>query len=123
MEARRPVILAVDRNKRNLELLGKVLGEHGYATRGANDLQEFARALADDHIELALVDIAGFDRRIWEFCERLRDRGTPFLVLSPRQAAALEQESVTHGARGMLVKPLTVQQLLRLIERLLEDEG
>lgn len=119
----RPVILTVDRNQRNLELLGQVLAQNGYETRVAGDLPAFAQALAAGGIDLALVDIAGFDRRIWDFCERLRDEGTPFLVLSPRQAAALEEQSVAHGARGMLVKPLAVNELLRLVARLLEEDG
>ena len=58
-----PVILAVDHNSRNLELLSQFLGREGYQTRTAADLQEFDQALAEaDGIELALVDIAGFDR-------------------------------------------------------------
>jgi hypothetical protein len=33
-------------------------------------------------INLALVDIAGFDRRIWEKYVRLRTENIPFFVLS-----------------------------------------
>ncbi len=117
-----PVILAVDHNSRNLELLSQFLGREGYQTRTAADLQEFDKALAEiDGIDLALVDIAGFDRSIWERCEALRHQKIPFLVLSPRQSAAIQQASLTHGAHGFLVKPLTVKDLLGLICSLLKQ--
>ena len=107
------VILAVDRNHRNLELLSQFLGREGYQTRPAATLEEFDQALAEANgIGLALVDIAGFDRAIWERCEGLRHHEIPFLVLSPKQSAAIQQASLTHGARGVLIKPLVVRELL-----------
>jgi DNA-binding response OmpR family regulator len=118
-----PVILAVDHNRRNLELLGQFLGRGGYQTRTAATLEEFDEVLAGvDNISLALVDIMGFDRSIWQRCEELRHHKIPFLVLSPKHTAALQQESLTHGARGVLVKPLVVRELLGLISSLLEED-
>jgi len=119
-----PMILAVDRNHRNLELLSQFLGREGYQTRPAATLEEFDQALAEANgIGLALVDIAGFDRAIWERCEELRHHKIPFLVLSPRQSAAIQQASLTHGARGVLIKPLVVRELLGLIRSLLEEDA
>jgi DNA-binding response OmpR family regulator len=118
------VILAVDRNHRNLELLSQFLEREGYQTRPAATLEEFDQALAEANgIGLALVDIAGFDRAIWERCEELRHHKIPFLVLSPRQSAAIQQASLTHGARGVLIKPLVVRELLGLIRSLLEEDA
>jgi DNA-binding response OmpR family regulator len=118
------MILAVDRNHRNLELLSQFLGREGYQTRPAATLEEFDQAVTEaDGIGLALVDIAGFDRAIWERCEGLRHHKIPFLVLSPRQSAAIQQASLTHGARGVLIKPLVVRELLGLIRSLLEEEA
>jgi CheY-like chemotaxis protein len=116
------VILAVDRNPRNLELLSQFLGNEGFTTRRAATIEEFDAALDESApVGLALVDIAGFDRSIWERCERLRDRDIPLLVLSPRHSAALQQESLAHGARGVLVKPLAMRELLGLIRSLLDE--
>ena len=118
-----PVILAVDHNHRNLELLNHFLGREGYHTRTATTLEEFDLVLAEaNSIGLALVDITGFDRRIWERCEGLRHHSIPFLVLSPRQSNAIQQASITHGARGVLIKPLVVKELLGLIHSLLEED-
>jgi DNA-binding response OmpR family regulator len=119
-----PVILAVDHNHRNLELLTQFLGKEGFHLRTASSLEEFDQMLTRlDSIELALVDIAGFDRSIWERCERLRDATVPFLVLSAKQSAAVQQASLSHGARGVLVKPLVVKKLVGIMRALLaEDE-
>jgi DNA-binding response OmpR family regulator len=118
------VILAVDRNHRNLELLSQFLGREGYQTRTAATLEEFDQVLAEaDGIGMALVDIAGFDRSIWERCEGLRHHKIPFLVLSPKQSAALQHVSLTHGARGVLIKPLVVKELLGLVRSLLEEDA
>jgi DNA-binding response OmpR family regulator len=117
------VILAVDRNHRNLELLNQFLGREGYQTRTAATLEEFDEVLGGGNdIGLALVDIAGFDRSIWERCEGLRHHKIPFLVLSPKQSMAIQQASLTHGARGILIKPLIVRELLGLIRSLLEED-
>jgi DNA-binding response OmpR family regulator len=118
------VILAVDRNHRNLELLSQFLGREGYQTRTAATLEEFDQVLAEaDGIGLALVDIAGFDRNIWERCEGLRHHKIPFLVLSPKHSVTLQQVSLTHGAHGVLIKPLIVKELLALISSLLEEDS
>jgi DNA-binding response OmpR family regulator len=117
------VILAVDRNHRNLELLNQFLGREGYQTRTAATLEEFDEVLGTGNdIGLALVDIAGFDRSIWERCEGLRQHKIPFLVLSPKQSVAIQQASLTHGARGVLIKPLIVRELLGLIRSLMEED-
>jgi DNA-binding response OmpR family regulator len=118
-----PIILAVDRNHRNLELLSQFLGREGYQTRTAATLEEFDQALAAiSDIGLALVDIAGFDRTIWERCEGLRHHKIPFLVLSPRHSSAIQQASLSHGAHGILIKPLVVKELLGLIVSLLDSD-
>ena len=117
-------ILAVDRNTRNLELMKAFLEKNGYHVETAATLEAVDRALLGRHtIHLALVDIAGFDRGIWERCERMRDARIPFLVIFPQQQAAIQEESLEHGAHGTLTKPLAQQQLLGLISGLLGEEA
>jgi DNA-binding response OmpR family regulator len=119
-----PVILAVDRNRRNLELLRQFLMKEGYQVHIAASPEEFDVALAEpDRIGMALVDIAGFDGSIWERCEGLRRQRIPFVVLSPKQSAAIQQASFSHGAHGVLVKPLVVKELMGIIRGLLEEDA
>ncbi|MGI2902835.1 response regulator [Tolypothrix sp. VBCCA 56010] len=116
------LILTVDSNSRNLELLNQFLNKQGYETIGVNSLSELDRQLSElSEIKLVMLDIAGFDRTIWERCEQLQNQQIPFLVISPKQSATIQLQSVAHGARSMLVKPLVMRQLLALIKSLLGD--
>ena len=116
-------ILAVDRNTRNLELMKAFLEKAGYRIETASTLEALDRAILSRRtIHLALIDIAGFDRGIWERCERMRDAKIPFLVIFPQQQAAVQEESLEHGAHGTLTKPLQQRQLLGLISGLLGEE-
>jgi|SRR5579875_13550 DNA-binding response OmpR family regulator len=119
----RASVLLVNWNQRNLELLANFLSKEGYATRTVGTLEAFDQALtAEDSIGVVLVDITGFDSSIWERCEQLRRRRRPFLVISPRQSAAIQQASLSHGARGVMFKPLMIKELIRLIQGLLEEQ-
>ncbi len=116
-------ILLVNRNQRNLELLAEHLGRGGYAISTASSLEEFDRALGGEiDVGMALVDLTGFDQGIWERCERLRSKKAPFLVISPSQSVAIQQAGLSHGARGVMVKPLAVKELMGLIKSMLEEQ-
>jgi DNA-binding response OmpR family regulator len=113
-------VLAVDRNRHNLELLEELLGGASYRVKPVGSLEEFDEALANNEpVNIGLIDLVGFDDRIWERCELLRNRGIPFLILSSRPSPVLQYESLNHGAQGVLIKPLTIRQLLGLIHALL----
>ncbi|PSB05302.1 response regulator [Merismopedia glauca] len=116
-----PLLLAVDRNPRNLELLKQFLDRSGFQTITAHSLEGLAQTLAEtSQIQLALIDISGFDRQIWTYCEQLRSQQIPFLILLPKQSTAIQEEGLSHGAQGMLVKPLVTRELLALIRSFLE---
>lgn len=115
-------LLLVSRLPRNLQLLADFLGKEGYVTLMATSYEEFDHVLAQPHaIAGSLIDIAGFDTEIWTRCERLRAVGIPFLIVSPRQSTAIQQASLSHGAKGVMVKPLVVKELMGLIQSILED--
>ncbi|MBE9094322.1 response regulator [Tychonema sp. LEGE 07203] len=118
------IILAVDRNQRNLELLAQFLNNEGYQMLAASSFEDVARAIGQPaKIGMALVDISGFDRRIWDCCEQLRNHQIPFLILSPKQSAAIGHESFSRGARSILVKPLIVRDLLSVVHSLLGESA
>ncbi len=115
-------ILLIGRNRKNLELLSQFLSKQGYSTIKAHDYESLDSSLEHgEGIGLSVIDIAGFDSRIWERCERMREKGIPFLVISPRQSIQLQQASLTHGADGMLIKPLAVKEFLNLIDGMMGE--
>jgi DNA-binding response OmpR family regulator len=115
-------ILAVDSNRRNLELLAQHLGQAGYQIRPASSLDEFDREIESPAgIGLALIDLSGFDQRIWERCERLRHASIPFIVLTAQRSPSTQREGIRHGASGILTKPLGLNELLELVKPLLSS--
>ncbi|WP_414618851.1 response regulator [Calothrix sp. CCY 0018] len=118
----KPLILTVSSNNHNLELLNQFLNREGYQAIRVSNLEEFNSAMSQStQINLGLIDITGFDNSIWEWCEQLRNQQIPFLIISPRQSAVIEQQSLARGARSILIKPLIIKQLFSLIKSLLGD--
>jgi len=113
-------ILLVGSNPRNLELLAQFLKKESYETISASQLEQFGEVLTSgNRFGLALVDIAGFDRRIWEYCEQCSNQEIPLLIISPQQLSSIRQESMSHGAQGVLFKPLVVKELVNLVNTMI----
>jgi CheY-like chemotaxis protein len=117
-----PLILTIDHNERNLEIITQFLHKEGYLTLSVSTLEGFEQILGQaETLALALIDISGFDRRIWVLCEQLTQQGVPLLVISPQQIPKIQEESLAHGARGVMFKPLVVKQLIRMIHIMMRD--
>jgi DNA-binding response OmpR family regulator len=115
-------ILLINRNARNLELLSEALAKEGYKTLTASTYEEFDRLLEQQPtIAGALIDITGFDGQIWQRCEQLRQWKAPFLMISPKLSAAIQQASLSHGARGVMIKPLVVKEFIGIIQSMLDE--
>ena len=118
----KPLILAVDSNPSNLKLMTQYLGREGYETRSAASVAELDQVIkGEERISLALIDLSGFDHSIWERCEQLRKAKVPFLVISPQRSPTVQQDSMRHGARGVLIKPVGVKELVGYIRALLGE--
>ena len=115
-------LLLVSRMPRNLQLLADFLQKEGYATLTAISYEEFDQALArQQEISGSLIDIAGFDAQIWTRCDQLFTGKIPYMIFSPKQSAAVQQASISHGARGVIAKPLVVKELIGIVHTILED--
>jgi DNA-binding response OmpR family regulator len=119
----KPMILIVGSDRASLELMGQQFGQEGYDTVSAASLDEMDRAILEKlPINVSLIDLAGFDQSIWERCDELRKRKIPFIVISPRRSPTIQRYSMKHGASGLLVKPLSIKDLLEYVHTLLGDE-
>ena len=115
-----PLILNVNKSRSNLKLLNKFISGDGYRIFTAEDLGELDQCLDKEKPELVLLDLTGFDQKIWKYCERMREMKIPFIIISPRRSAFIKQVSLARGAHNVLTKPLVINQLLGLIRGLLE---
>lgn len=113
------VVLVLSLNRRNLELLTQVLEQAHYQAIAINNYTELEVALCNcAAFNLALIDLAGCDRQIWDYCEQMRSANIPFLTFTPRYNCVVERDSLEHGASSVLVKPLVIKNLLLLINSL-----
>ena len=58
---------------------------------------------------------------IWDRCEELCKAKIPFIVISPQRSPLIQRDSMKHGASGLLVKPLSIKELLEYIHTLLGE--
>jgi DNA-binding NtrC family response regulator len=66
------VILIVDSDRDKLKQMGQQLGQEGYDTVSAASLEELDQAIQGKlPINISLIDLVGFDQRIWERCDEL----------------------------------------------------
>lgn len=113
------VVLVLSFKRRNLELLTQVLEQANYQVIPTNNYAELAQVVSNSaEVALGLIDLSGCDRHIWDYCEQLRTKNIPFLTFTPQYDAAIEQNSLAHGANSVLVKPLVIKNLLLLINSL-----
>ncbi len=115
-------ILAVNSNEKNIEVLSEVLGKEGYIVDGLTSIENpDLNSLTASNYSLALVDITGFDKRIWNFCEQLREKDISFVVISPKKTISIQQQSIDSGAKYVMTKPLVIKELLLLIQSMSKD--
>lgn len=118
-------ILLVGRNATNLDLMAQVLRREGYQSVSATSMEALDEAIAAREVDLAMIDLTGFDARLWERCAELQQHEIPFVLLSPRQVAT----GVMGAAEGKLgeypvmTKPLSMQAFLSTVSAMLGEGG
>lgn len=110
-------------NPQNLDIMSEFIAKLGYTPVKANSLTQFNSTVdMKQELGLALVDLTGFDRSVWDVCSRLHEMNVPMLVISQKHNAAFERESIGRGASGLLVKPLVMRELSALIEKMMSQK-
>ena len=116
-------VLVAAAGKRNLELLQQFLGQEGFETLPAGSLDDIRLALDQTpSIDIGVFDVSGFSSEVWAFCDKLRERIVPFLVISGAHSAGVEDRAAHSGARVVMTKPLVVRNLMRVIHAMLGTE-
>lgn len=116
------IILVVANHAKNLHLLADFLDDQGYEPRPASSIKEVDNTLREiDHLDMALIDVTGFGDSIWDRCERIREEGVPFFIISPRKTGNSKEKSLSKGARDVLTKPLEKRRLRKLVEIILGE--
>lgn len=115
-----PTILVLSKITKNLELMSDFLNKQGFDSVVASSYEDLDKIFNKNDFDLALLDIAGFDSKIWSYCERLSQADKPFFIISPQKNPKIDHESLKKGARGVIVKPLVMKELIDLINAMLK---
>jgi len=112
----KPLILVIGNNHSDLEQMTQQLEEEGYSPLGASSPEEIGTVIKEhDDIKLAVLDLTGFDKNIWDCCDRLNEAKIPYIVLAPQRSPAVQRDSMKHGANGLLVKPVGIKEIIEHI--------
>jgi two-component system response regulator MprA len=114
-------ILIVDDDRDLAEVLGEVLETAGYRTSVAHNGREALARLRDGApSSMVLLDLMMPDMNGWEFrAEQLRDQSLAAIpVVAFSGDGNVEQKGAALGAVQCLRKPVRLDQLLRVIERI-----
>lgn len=111
-------ILCAGRNQRNQELLSGVLNKAGYAAEIALSCEDIMPTVESSSIMLVLLDITGFDERVWPVCRGLKSRNIPFFIITAPNRTHMPA-GYSAPLTPLLVKPLSIRPLLTLIARTL----
>ncbi len=121
-------VLVVDDNVDLLRMIQMVLGERGghqvvLSTSGEDGLEK-ARAQPPD---LAIIDVMMPGMTGYELCRRLREEPStahiPILILTARGQPIDRETALASGADDYIAKPVTMNELLERVNRLLARGG
>jgi DNA-binding response OmpR family regulator len=106
-------ILVVEDDSLVADAIRRGLSMAGFAVDCASDAEEAASALAVEHFDLAVLDIALPGTDGLTFLRRLRNSGRqlPVLILTAHETTATKVEALDLGADDFLVKPFEQTEL------------
>jgi CheY-like chemotaxis protein len=114
-------VLVVDDQPANIRLLEAILVPRGYEVRTASSGEEALKILAEQDLDLVLLDIVMPGMDGYEVCRRIRERPeTAFLPVVMVTASGDEQKvkALESGADDFLTKPINQSELLARVASL-----
>lgn len=120
MKIMKSKILVVDDIKKNIQVLGSVLGKEGYAVSYATDGGKALDMTATEDFDIILLDIMMPGMDGFEVCQKLKKypqtREIPILFLTAKS----EQDDIIrgfhHGAVDYLTKPFNTAELIARVK-------
>jgi putative two-component system response regulator len=123
LETGRATILVADDNAANRELLSDLLTAEGYDIISAEDGDQALRAVHDDALDMALLDVMMPGKSGFAVCtaikSQLETRFVPVVLVTGLSSVDERIQGIKCGADDFLSKPVNKQELLARVHSLL----
>ena len=118
------LVLAIDDDPLITELIGTVANERGHKFIGCGSAEKACRIVEDQRPDLIFLDLYLPLRNGIELLEAIRRRlpnfDSPVVVLSSNNAKNTVDQMVGLGAADYLVKPITINTLMKRMDHWVE---
>ncbi len=120
-----PKILIVDDNEDNRDVLSRRLKKRGFETSIAIGGKEAIAAVDDERPDLVLMDMNMPELDGWEATKMIREQGNqvPVIALTAHAMTGDRERAIEAGCTEYHTKPVEMETLLGLIEKLLSDSA
>ncbi|MCG6536900.1 MAG: response regulator, partial [Syntrophales bacterium LBB04] len=120
----KPVILAVDDQLQNIELIDAYLSPHGYEIVRAESGETAMQAIAENAMDLVLLDVMMPKINGFEVCKRIKEnerlRSIPVIMITALSAKEDRIKGIDAGAEDFISKPIDKGELLARVKMLLK---
>lgn len=114
-------VVTLGKGDENQRLLAEALRDMDYEVETAENRAGLSDSLSDAPApDLSIIDIDGYDPRIWEISQRLAKESIPVLVVTTADADRVRAEANRHGIDAVLSKPLDTARLTATLDSLLD---
>lgn len=122
---RMPVILVADDSRLVTTLFQRVLQQHGYQVITTANGTEALEIGLNRELDLAIMDQVMPGRVGAEVLQAWRSAGvdTPVIMVSAIEEPRMREAAIELGASFYLYKPISSDELLAAVERLLDPDG
>jgi len=112
MDKNRKFILSVEDDPDTQEMLGLLIGQHGYDFRAVDNCADALRLIREDDPDAVLMDNLLPDGNGIELCRLVRqfNKKVPIIFLSGSGFGGEKEEALESGANVFLTKPLTLDK-------------
>jgi DNA-binding response OmpR family regulator len=121
MKIPRKHILVVESEVKSVVMLQLYLGHVRYRVTAANTCGECLQLARIKRVDLYLLGDGCEDGDTFELCRKIRalDSDTPIIICSADASQADRRQGMSAGAQAYLAKPCEVEELRRIISRLI----
>jgi DNA-binding response OmpR family regulator len=112
-------VMVVDDQERMRTMLCRLLAAEGHVTQAAPDGETALERLAEEEVDLVLLDLVMPGANGFQVLSRLRDRGftAPVIVLSAVPEVAARVDALDLGAVDFVPKPFHTAELVARVRR------